>query len=366
MKRRDWLSLALLSSATRLRAARPRYGGTLRVFPTLPPVNLEPFSQLVTATQMDAAKKVCRFTLRSNVVLQGGTAWTAAYAAEKIKAAMPGTGASAAGSIVIVAVDSPQPDLPLQLDQKVLIESGPFEPVLPTGPKPTLRAYDAYWNGRPFLDAIELAPSAQDADLIELNVAGSRRFRLDNHRLWSTAPIELVAIDASNAPPAVRQALSLAIDRVSIVKVLLQGHGEVAGGLAPQWISGYAFAFPTQTDLVKARAALGNRSQALTLSYPAGDTLLRLIAERIAVNARDIGLPIQPKSVAGAELRMLREPVREWPGFDVERAAMEERKLVPVVHVPHLYAVHSRVKGWDDAHDGKSAAIHLEAIWVDA
>ena len=189
---------------------------------------------------------------------------------------------------------------------------------------------------------------------------------MDSHRIWSTLPIELIAIDASGAHPQVRQALSLAIDRSSIVKVLLQGHGEAAGGLAPQWLSGYAFVFPIQTDLSKAKSLLGGRPPQLTLSYTAGDVLLRLIAERIAVNARDIGLAIQPKSVAGAELKMLREPVEEWPNYDTERAVMEERKLIPVVHVPHLYAIHNRVRGWDEAHDGRSGDLHFESIWVDA
>ena len=365
MKRRDWLLFALLSSAGGVRGARPRYGGALRVFPGLPAANLEPFSALTTAIQSDAAKRVWRFTIRTNVALQGGVGWTSTLAAERIKTALPYVGTSSAGNVVVVALDQPQSDLPALLDQKVSIESGPFEPVLPPGPKPTMRAYESYWSGRPYLDAIELAGSAQDADLVELNVAALRRPRMDNHRIWSTMPIELVAIDGSNTSAAVRQALPQAIDRASIVKVLLQGHGEAAGGLAPQWLSGYAFAFPAQTDLAKARAALGGRGQALTLSYPAGDVLLRLIAERIAVNARDIGLPILPKSMPGAELRMVREPVREWASFDAERTAMEDRKLMPVVHVPHLYAVHSRVKGWNDAHDGKSAALHLESIWVD-
>jgi hypothetical protein len=366
MKRRDWL-LAALSSSAVLWAARPRYGGTLRVFPSLPSADREPFTRLTAASQPDASRRTWRFTLRPNVQLQGNTPWTAIYAAERIKSAWPGVSALSSGAgTVVVTMDAPTPDLPRLLDHRVSVESGPFEPVLPPGPKPTLRANEFYWNGRPFLDSIELAPSAQEADLVELGLNGSRRLRMDSHRIWSTSPIEVVAVDAGGAPPHIRQALSLAIDRTSIVKVLLQGHGEVAGGLAPQWLSGYAFAFPVQTDLPKARAVLGARPPQLTLSYTAGDTLLRLIAERIAVNARDIGLAIQPKSVAGAELKMLREPVQEWPGYDAEHAAIEDRKLIPVVHVPHLYAIHNRVHGWDEAHDGRSADLHLESIWVDA
>jgi len=365
MRRRDWLLTAL--SSTALWAARPRYGGTLRVFPSMPSADREPFTRLTIASQADAARKNWRFTLRQNVALQGNVAWTAPLAAERIKTAFPNLGAAAAGSgTLVVTSDSFAPDLPRQLDQHVLIESGPFETVTPAGPKPTMRANELYWNGRAFLDSIELGASAQDADLVELGLNGSRRLRMDSHRIWSTSPIEVVSIDAAGTTPQIRQALSLAIDRTSIVKVLLQGHGEAAGGLAPQWLSGYAFLFPVQTDLPKAKTLVGPRPPQLTLSYVAGDTILRLIAERIAVNARDIGLAVQPKSVAGAELRMTREPVQEWPNYDAERTAIEDRKLIPVVHVPRLYAIHNRVRGWDEVHDGRSADLHLESIWVDA
>jgi hypothetical protein len=333
----------------------------------MPSADREPFTRLTTGAQADAARKTWRFNLRQNVTLQGNIAWTSVLAAERVKAVAGNLGAAAAGSsTLVVTSDSPAPDLPRFLDQHVLIESGAFETVVPAGPKPTMRANELYWNGRAFLDAIELAASAQDADLVELSLNGSRRLRMDSHRIWSTSPIEVISVDASGTTPRIRQALSLAIDRTSIVKVLLQGHGEAAGGLSPQWLSGYSFLFPVQTDLAKAKSLIGPRPPQVTLSYVAGDTILRLIAERIAVNARDIGLAVQPKSVAGAELRMLREPVQEWPSYDAERSAIEDRKLIPVVHVPHLYAIHNRVRGWDEAHDGRSGDLHLESIWVDA
>ena len=362
MKRRDWLLAALTSPL--LRAARPRYGGTLRVYPSMPAAGSESFTRLMTSAVPDASRKTWRFVVRPNVMLQGATPWSPALAAERVKAA--GFNASSTGASVVVTMDGPTLHLPQLLGRRVVIESGAFEPVLPPGPRPTMRAYELYWNGRAFLDSIELAGSAQEADLVELSLSGSRRLRMDGHRIWSTATVEVIAVDAAGASPAMRQALALAIDRTSIVKVLLQGHGEVAGGLSPQWLSGYAFVFPTATDLAKAKALLGARPPQLTLSYVAGDTVSRLIAERIAVNARDIGLAIQPKSVAGAELKIVREPVQEWPSYDAERTAIEDRKLIPVVHVPRLYAIHNRVRGWDEAHDGRSVDLHLESIWVDA
>ena len=47
--------------------------------------------------------------------------------------------------------------------------------------------------------------------------------------------------------------------------MLLQRQGEVSGALLPQWLSGYAFLFPTATDLARARALLAGGRVALTL-----------------------------------------------------------------------------------------------------
>ena len=78
--------------------------------------------------------------------------------------------------------------------------------------------------------------------------------------------------------------------------VLLQKQGEVTAALLPQWISGYAFAFPAAPDLARARAlanALPPAARALTLSYDPAMRAARSLAERVAVNARDAGLAVQ-------------------------------------------------------------------------
>jgi ABC-type transport system substrate-binding protein len=87
------------------------------------------------------------------------------------------------------------------------------------------------------------------------------------------------------------EALALSIDRAAMNNVLLQGGGEPAGTLLPGWMSGYAFLFPTAIDLQHARQARDAVRQAppWTLGYDASDPLARVIAERIALNARDTG-----------------------------------------------------------------------------
>ncbi len=77
--------------------------------------------------------------------------------------------------------------------------------------------------------------------------------------------------------------------------VLLQGGGEPAGALLPDWMTGYAFLFPTTGDMQRAQLTRGEVPQApvWTLGYDASDPLARVIAERIALNARDAGLRLQ-------------------------------------------------------------------------
>src|SRR5450432_102856 len=109
MKRRDWL-LAALSSSAALWGARPRYGGTLRVYPSVPAVDREPFTRLTTSTSADASRKTWRFLLRPNVQLQGNTPWTPIYAVERIKTAWPGLNVTSSGPLtVVVSTDAVAP-----------------------------------------------------------------------------------------------------------------------------------------------------------------------------------------------------------------------------------------------------------------
>jgi hypothetical protein len=170
----------------------------------------------------------------------------------------------------------------------------------------------------------------------------------------------------------VREALALAVDRSAIHTVLLQRQGEISGALLPQWLSGYAFAFPAVTDLGRARQlAAGARS--ITLGFI--DAATRQIAERIAVNARDVGLsvlvtpqaasadvtlmelpiasmdPAKALTEIGAALG-LPVPVREpssspspEQNYAAERALLESFRVIPLIHLPDVYGVGPRVKG---------------------
>ena len=349
MKRRAFLSLALSSGLI----ARPRYGGVLRFFPALPAVDQEPLSRLAASAVTDD-KRTWRIGLRPYVLQHDSSPLTAAIAADALRALVPAWNVTASGWTLTVVADRPVPNLFAVADP--LFRCGPFE-----RSGSSLKAFDLYWDRRAYIDGIEAVASAQEADIAELPLAGARRPRTDTHRLWSTLPVETVVIEAPNA--GLREALSLAIDRQSIVKVMFQGRGEAAGGLLPHWMSGYSFVFNTQQDLGRARGLLKTAGP-LVLGYAPGDPLAKQLADRVAVNARDAGLVLQTKPGRVSELHLRREPLGSYSGFEAERAAME--KLVPVVHVPRLFAIHSRVRGWESAHDGKSAEIHPESIWLDS
>src|SRR5262249_40104968 len=138
--------------------------------------------------------------------------------------------------------------------------------------------------GRPFLDGIEiqmgrrLADQAIDldlgrADIVEIDPYEPRRNAPARNRVWISSPVRLLALvfGARIDDPRIREGLALAVDRTAIHNVLLQRQGEVAGGLLPQWLSGYAFLFPTAQDTGRARTLLAGvpiAARSLSLAVP--------------------------------------------------------------------------------------------------
>jgi peptide/nickel transport system substrate-binding protein len=239
-------------------------------------------------------------------------------------------------------------------------------------------------GGRPFLDGIEiqmarpLREQAIDlelgkADLVELGPNELRR-NSAGRRVWRSAPVRLLALEfsAEGADPRVREALALSVDRAAIHSVLLQRQGEIAGGLLPQWISGYAFLFPITPDAARARslaAPLPAPLRVLTLSFK--DPAWRAVAERIAVNARDAGLMVTlAEANPAADVRLVEARITSaeaWQAlaglaaslalpepphaesaealFAAERSLLADFRVIPLLHLPYIYGVGSRVRG---------------------
>jgi ABC-type transport system substrate-binding protein len=245
------------------------------------------------------------------------------------------------------------------------------------GRRVVLDANENAAGGRPFLDTVEvtmgraLREQSLDlelgrADVIELGPAEMRR-QVAGRKVWSSAPVRVLALVFSGSfeDARVREALALAVDRAAIHTVLLQRQGEVSGALLPQWLSGFAFTFPTAPDLARART-LAAGAKPLTLGVE--DPALRPIADRIALNARDAGLSVTFAVVPNVLLRELQvisaEPAlalaamgstlglpQMEPGYSpeslyrAERHLLEGFRVIPLIHLPDVYGAGPRVHG---------------------
>ena len=440
MKRIVWRCLAASSMllVTLAQAeTRPQYGGTLHVAMRAAPMTLDPadrseesfggrsitallFDTLVVMDDSGRAQPALaetwqasrgnqrwEFRLRQGVKFADGTPLTADIVAASLRAANPAWNVSSSGSSVIIELEVADPELPAEValprnaiakkNAGDVIGTGPFYVIgWQAGKKLTLAANEEYWRGRAFLDDIEIemgrnvrdqmtAFELRKADLIEVAPEQTHRFVQEGRGLTSSARIELLALvfsrDASSAQEkALRQALALSVERGSIRSVLLQGAGEPTGSLLPTWISGYGFVLPAATDLQKAKQlrAEARTVPNWTIGYDGNDPLLRLIAERVALNAKDAGLSLQPSSGSTTDLRVVRMAIASgnpWVAmndllgqigmpapkdksgsmeelYTSEQAAVASGRVIPLFHLPQSYLSASDLKDWKVQADG--------------
>jgi ABC-type transport system substrate-binding protein len=349
-----------------------------------------------------------QFRLRRGVRFHDGTPLTAEAAAASLRAANPSWNVIADEDSVVVERDAAAPEMlaELALPRNAIAKRNPDGKPSGTGPfhivdwqpgkKLTLAAEENYWRGRPFLDGIEIAMgiSYHDqmialetgrADLVEVAPEQAHRVSLDGRRLQSSRPVELLALlfaheAASPEEKVLREALALSVERGSIRSVLLQGAGQPAGGILPDWIGGYGFVFPAEADLPRARH---QRDQvrsvpSWTLGYDGSDPVARLLAERIALNARDAGLSLQPTTAAATDVRVVRvalTSVDPWVAladvaalggssvtikeggsvedlYAAEQALLATERIIPLFHLPACYAAAASLKNWSLRPDG--------------
>jgi ABC-type transport system substrate-binding protein len=451
-------------------AARPQYGGALRVELRAAVVNLNPakwksgspdfatnerlaellFDRLVTldnygrfqpqlATDWthDEAAKRWQFTLRQGVRFSDGTLLTPADVVTTLKILLPhGMQVTAAGSGFVIQSNAPAGDL------LELLASGPFfiykdnGGAVPRGTGPfvlesvsasardsekagadstsaqtqhlSFRYNENCWNGRPYLDAIEVTLGVpplkalldlqlRKTDLGELSTETARRAQQTNLKSWVSLPLTLYVLAISADGKAengqrLREAISLSVDRGAMARVLLQKQAEPAGSFLPQWLSGYAFLFDADSNLERAKELRGKMpssmvgvAQPLRVTVDSSNELAKLIAERVAVDTRRAGLTLQtakasaraasdgvaPKSDVGAQLiafrytslsprnvlESLRSAARwqsaEGPApepaearYAWEKQMMEQANLLPLVGVPDFAAADARVRNW--------------------
>ena len=288
------------------------------------------------------------------------------------------------------------------------IGTGPFRVMeFQPGKSLTLVSSDESWSGRPFIDGVEiefgksvheqaLALELGRADLVEAAPEAALRARVSSS--LSTELMALVFTANSNAQDArVREALALSIDRKPIQFVLLKGAAEPAASILPNWMTGYGPVFSTQPDLPRAKALLAeSRPRALTLSYDPRDAQSQLIAERIALNAREVGITVQVSLSGSDDIRLVRialvtpdpalalreaarelslaEPVVEGNGlgnaqgdavdelYQAEHSLLQGNAIIPLFHLPVASAVGPRVRDW---RPDKLGQWDLADIWLE-
>ena len=365
--------------------------------------NGRPHAALAISWQASGGQR-WRFRLRHGVKFHDGTALTAENAASSLRAANPAWNVFADADSVVIEPDGTDPTLLAQLAQprnaiakrnsdNKPAGTGPFHIVdWQPGKKLILAAEEDYWNGRPFLDSveIEMGKSYRDqmmalqlgkADLVEVAPEQAHRFSLEGDRLVSSAPLELLAVTfsrdvASPEDKLLREALALSLDRGSVRSVLFQGAGQPTAAVLPDWMSGYGFVFPADADLPRARQA---REQVHTIprwiiGYDSGDPVGRLLAERIALNGKDAGLWLQAAPSATADLQLMRTPLPADPWialadvtaraglpaakskggsvedlYAAEQEALATLRIIPLFHLPVYYACGRHAEGLDAA-----------------
>jgi peptide/nickel transport system substrate-binding protein len=423
--------ISLVSAATA--ATRPRYGGTLRVAMQSAPMTLDmpalstpidywdmarvlslvgdnlvrvdaegrPQPALALSWQSDSTARHWQFTLHHGAKFHDGTPASAATLAHILAALHPDwnvrAGTSTTDSLTIdTETASPSFLAELALPRNLVLTHNASGLPVGTGPfriaefQPgrvlKLAANEECWSGRPFLDAIEIefGKSLRDqgvalelgrADVIE--AAPQAANASSRIRTVSSLPVELMAlVFASNSKAQdvrLRQALALSIDRKPIQSVLLKGAAEPTNSILPNWMTGYSAAFPTQANVQRAKVLLADsHPPTLTLDYDPRDPQAQLIAERIALNAREAGITVQVSLSGPDDLRLvrialpspdtalaLRETARQLslspPGlhdntvedfFQAEHALLDDDSVIPLFHLPITSAASARVRGW--------------------
>lgn len=472
--RRGLASVLLVTVAVTVDiAARPRYGGTLRVAVEGVIRGLDPSTVAATAADVSAARQILplvfetlltvnpkgglapglaiawegdatanrwRLALRHGVRLHDGTVLDAAQVAAVLRAGHPAWRISAGADAVTIesgeaatsgprrdavlwALADPRSAIAVGRPAGLWIGTGPFKVDRLEPGRLTLAANDAHWAGRPFVDTVQVAmdrsPAARRADLEagRLDLASAeptdvRRLVQRQIRVATSRPIDLVALvfeghRTSDTHDALRRLLAAAVDRSALARVVLQGQGEPATSVLPPWLSGYALesaAFSGRAAMKTAVTALPTSQRALTVRVMPGDALGQLLAERIAVDAREAGftLAVQvPRNglAPRVDLRLVRVPIESTsperalaaamtllgprivavtsraaplPGapletvYRAERALVEGHVLVPLAHVPEIVAMGPGVETWTASPIESSGAWNLAQMWLRA
>jgi len=300
------------------------------------------------------------------------------------------------------------------------------------GKSAVFAANEDYRAGRPFVDSIEvqmgrstherlLDLELNKTDFAQIPAELGRQATDHGVRVSASQPDELLALvfpkgRTSTENARVREAIARCIDRAAIVNFILQKEGEPAGGLLPQWSSGTAFLFPTETDARGAKEIWSQMSPSpkLVLGYDSADTLEQSVAERIVVNAKEAGISLVSRAMpnagtasahtgsealrgdtmhvdarlirlrmpspmaqvsltafidvlgplGGIEASALPENASPADLYKVESSILSSGRVVPLVWMPQVYGLSARVRDWKQPAAGESWP--LADVWLDS
>jgi peptide/nickel transport system substrate-binding protein len=298
------------------------------------------------------------------------------------------------------------------------------------GERAQFTANEDYWGGRPFADTIEFQMGLSFREQLmdrqlgpytatELSVDQIRAIEQNNQTVSLSRPSDLLAVlflqpDTGGRPgkkpvdPRVREALNLAMNRVAISNVLFQRRGVPAFGLLPQWLTGYEFMFGGDTNLDRARDLRSDAAafvviSPISLAYDFSDPMAKLVAERIAVDAREAGIIVQPyaeshinskaaRSSLNADAVLLRvslpslDPAvvlsariddlglfqentsailgatRPEDLVEIERKMLSGFRVLPVAHIPQALWLNNNAHNWQQTING---AWQLDQLWIE-
>jgi peptide/nickel transport system substrate-binding protein len=449
MKRFAWQLVAASSLLVSLAygATRPQYGGTAHVLLRSAPNSLDPASpqpDAFTAGNVLSLLYETLITIDDNGKLQPALAvsWQAAYdhrhwyfqlrpgvkfddgsplTAEVVAACLRQVNSWSVvpqGDSISIGLEEPSDFFvaELALPKNAILKRGEGVPH-GTGPfrvgdwQPgrhlLLNANEDYWGGRPFLNSvdIEFGKTYRDqqaalelgrADLVEVAVEQARRMEAAGRHTSESQPLEVLALvfarDSQSADETrLREALRLCVDRQTIRDVLLGGEGAIAGGILPNWIGGYEFLFPVETNVTKAQEDRGavNQAHVWTLGYNPADSLSQVMAERIALNARDVGLRLQLATGTTGAVQLVRIRLQTTDAavalktiaaqlavpepklvntsaqalYQAEDSLLRSQRIVPLFHVPVVYGLSPNLKGWSARRDG---SWRVPDVWLNA
>jgi MarR-like DNA-binding transcriptional regulator SgrR of sgrS sRNA len=423
---------------------RPHYGGTVRVeiegdpwqrpgglarrlvFDALTTMSAEgtPLPALALGWKSENDDHRWQFHLRPGVHFHDGALLTSVNVVSSLTTACssncPWTAVHAVGASVVFTADSPMPNLPSLLagdDFRItaastagvggLIGTGTFQTTGFANGVLSLTANDNCWQGRPFVDAVEIRVrralrdqwldlSVGRADLVEVPAEQLRQAREQRLTVLASPPVTLLALQLATSGvlgnPNLRAAIALAVDRAALSNVIFQKQGEVAASLLPATLTGYSFLFPTGRDLNKAHELRGGITPPpLTLAVEGGSAM-QLAAQRIALNLREAGFAVQvvnSSSTPHPDLALRRfsiestqpsaalESILHDAGqsvplpeqslavtFKAEHEFLDRNLLIPLLHLPRAYASSGRLRDLRLAPDGAPdlAQVSLEDV----